>query len=147
MPNNDINEECEGLRSNDQLVLPQAYLWLQTSKLMTTQSFGPLQPWQLLPKSACLDFRKIWPAGPHKGHLVAFAKRQDCDDYACFDVIDGRVNAIVLVECYTSDNGYDILCTYGDMWQWIRAIIDDVREWSEASQRYASMKNNEAITD
>jgi hypothetical protein len=69
-----------------------------------------------------------WPKGPM--HLIAFAKRQDNDDLACFEVVGKGTNRVVLVHGWTPE-GYTILRTFDTFWAWLKSVVDDIEELVE----------------
>jgi hypothetical protein len=110
--------------------VPKGYGWLLARGLVGFATWGPLQPWHYLERSHARWVSETWPLGPHLRPLFAFAKRQDNDDYACFEVVGNRVTAVVLIHGWTS-SGYDVLATYATFWDWLKAILDDVAKWAE----------------
>ena len=49
---------------------------------------------------------------------------QGTDDFAC--LIQGAVDKIVIVNCYTS-KGREILSEYDSFWSWLRFVIDEMK--------------------
>jgi hypothetical protein len=106
--------------------VPKGYMWLLERGLIGFDPFGPLQPWHYLPRENAIDVHEIWrrlSVYP----VVAFAKRQDCDDYACFEIKGNRVSKIVEIEGSTS-SGYTVLQEHATFWSWVKSIIDDIAE-------------------
>jgi hypothetical protein len=64
---------------------------------------------------------------------VAFARRQDGDDIACFEVGPQGVNSVVIIHGWT-DAGYDIVAKYRTFWEWLKSVIDDIAEWAAGDQ-------------
>ena len=89
-----------------------------------------LQPWHYLSAEQVIDVTERWPAGPSTARLVAFARRQDNDDLACFEVIDDSARRIVVVHGWTPE-GYAVVRTFDHFWDWLKAVIDDVAQWAE----------------
>jgi hypothetical protein len=123
---------------NFDFVLPKGYRWLIDRKLVGFDENSPLRPWHYLSSRWAFDLSKLWPNGPEDDlserwpkepmRLFAFAKRQDNDDLACFEVVGNQTNRVVLVHGWTS-RGYCILQTYDTFWEWLKAVVDDVEEW------------------
>ena len=120
--------------------LPPGYHWLAERGLAGFEPGTSLQPWYLLHEDDLFDVAARWPNGPLSnsalGPLVAFARRQDCDDIACCRLIDGNPR-IYLIHGWTDASvGYTIHARHADLWSWLKAVIDDVAEWAAgASQR------------
>lgn len=123
---------------NFDFVPPKGYMWLVERKLVGFDETSPLQPWHYLPKRWAFDLSKQWPNGPEDDfgeqlpdgpmRLFAFAKRQDNDDLACFEVVGKQTNRVVLVHGWTP-KGYYILCTFDTFWAWLKSVVDDIEEW------------------
>lgn len=108
------------------------YMWLVDRRLVGFAGFTQLQPWYYVDAGHVMEVRTQWPNGPAKDRLVVFARRQDNDDLACFSVADGKAVEVVLLHGWTS-SGYDVLRRYDSFWGWVKAIIDDVAEWSTST--------------
>jgi hypothetical protein len=119
-------------------VPPKGYRWLIERELVRFDESSPLQPWHYLPKGWAFDLSKEWPNGPEEdfgepwpkglAHLFAFAKRQDNDDLACFEVAGNKAKRVVLVHGWTP-KGYYILRTFDTFWAWLKSVVDDIEEW------------------
>lgn len=55
--------------------------------------------------------------------LVPFARRDDNDDIACFEV--GGGNKVQLIHDFAS-MGYEQRKEYSDFWEWFRAVIEEM---------------------
>lgn len=111
-------------------VTPRGYKWLLERGLVGYYDYSALEPWYYLERDEVFSVTDEWPQGPHRGRLIAFARRQDCDDIACFDVGPQGVNSIVIIHGWTS-TGYDIIASYRTFWEWLKSVIDDIAEWAE----------------
>lgn len=109
--------------------VPRGYDWLIQRSLVSFEGGGPLQPWHFLPEGKTFSLRERWPSvkGPN---LVAFARRQDCDDLACFEVSGNKAVRVALVHGWTPE-GYAVTKSYPNFWEWFRSTIDDIAEWAE----------------
>jgi hypothetical protein len=58
--------------------------------------------------------------------LFAFARRGDTDDVACLVSRDNVVK-IALVHTWTP-TGPEVVATYDTIWDWLRAVVDDIEE-------------------
>jgi hypothetical protein len=126
----DKQDKPNDKKINLDFVRPKGYGWLIERGIIGYEPFGPLQPWHYLEGNKIFCVSDIWPTGPHKGLLISFAKRQDCDDYACFDVEESLVRSIMVIHGWTS-SGYDILAIYKSFWEWLKSVIDDIAELVE----------------
>jgi hypothetical protein len=63
--------------------------------------------------------------------LYVFARRQDCDDLACFATPKGGGQPSVVVVHGWTPEGYEVMATYGSIWEWLRSVISDLEEWAE----------------
>ena len=115
--------------------LPQGYHWMVARGLVGFDAFTQLQPWYFLRDSDLFDVAAQWPKGPLSGDglgpLIAFARRQDCDDIACCRP-DGRV---VLVHGWTDESiGYSVCEDHADFWEWMKAVIDVIADCSRRAR-------------
>jgi hypothetical protein len=113
---------------NFDFVPPKGYSWLIDRNLVGFEANSALQPWHYLPSRHAFDLSERWPTGLGSMRLFAFAKRQDCDDLACFEVHEHRVERVVVVHGWTAE-GYQIDRTYSTFWDWLKAVVDDLEEW------------------
>jgi hypothetical protein len=60
---------------------------------------------------------------------MAFSKRQDCDDLACFVIAaDNTVSGVALIHGWTA-SGYDLRREFDDFWAWLKYVVDDIAGW------------------
>jgi hypothetical protein len=111
---------------------PKGYQWLLEQRLVGFSPFSALQPWYYLEGDQIFKVNERWPKGPYNGALVAFARRQDNDDIACFHVEKGDIKAVVVINGWTG-SGYDVLQRYDSFWAWLKSVVDDIAEWVENS--------------
>ena len=76
--------------------VPAGYRWLIERGLARFEPNSALQPWYLLPYEQVFCVNERWPRGEETARLHAFARRQDCDDLACF-AIAGNTSEIGVV--------------------------------------------------
>lgn len=57
--------------------------------------------------------------------LVPFARRDDCDDIACFEV--EKDSKVQIIHDFASE-GYEQRNEYKDFWDWMKAAIDELIE-------------------
>jgi len=123
-----VSESTAGTPSFD-FSVPKAYAWLLERRLVGFMPFSALQPWHYLDSESVIDVTARWPGRSNaRGRLVAFARRQDCDDLACFEIQGGQVTGVALVNAWTPE-GYAIVERYEDMWCWLAAAVQDIAQW------------------
>jgi hypothetical protein len=111
--------------------LPSGYKWLLERSLIDFFPHSQLQPWYYLDAKSIFSATHKWPEVTYsRGELIAFARRQDCDDIACFSVQAGRVDTIVVIHGWTGQ-GYEIVGRYESFWDWLKSVIDDMAVWVE----------------
>ena len=110
---------------------PRGYRWLIERKLVGFEANSAMQPWHYLPIEHTFDLIDRWPSGPGKTRLFAFAKRQDCDDLACFEVHENQATRVVIVHGWTAES-YQIDHSYDTIWDWLKSVVDDVAQWVES---------------
>jgi hypothetical protein len=108
-----------------QFSIPNGYEWLLTQKLIGFVPDSPLYPWHYLDKEAAFYTNELWPGAQGSMSLFAFARRQDCDDLACFNVESGMATKIVVIHGWTNV-GYNIVAVYDTFWDWLKSVIDDI---------------------
>src|SRR4051812_47014036 len=101
-----------------EFTVPRGYQWLIDRGLVGFETGTSLQPWHYLPARHAFDLRERWPTGPGNERLFAFAKRQDSDDLACFEVVQSRAERIFVVHGWTRD-GFEIISKYQSFWEWL----------------------------
>ena len=55
--------------------------------------------------------------------LIPFARRDDCDDIACFEV--GKGEAVQIIHDFASE-GYEQREEYKNFWDWMKVAIDEL---------------------
>jgi hypothetical protein len=116
------------VNSLSELALPSGYQWLLDRALVGYEPFTQLQPWHYLPLQQTFWASDRWPGVTDK-RLFVFAKRQDCDDLACFVVAaDNTAQGVALIHGWTG-NGYEISKEFSDFWAWLKQVVDDIADW------------------
>ena len=109
---------------------PKGYYWLLERNLISYETFGALQPWLYLPKEHQFNLNDKWGT-IDCFNRIAFAKRQDNDELACFVYnLEGEVLGVDLLQGWTND-GFTILKSFNSFWEWLKHVIDDMAEWLE----------------
>ncbi len=116
--------------------LPGPYRWVVERGLVGFEPFTALQPWYFLNEEDVFSATEKWPTGPSTVALLAFARRQDCDDIACFEPSKGDTNAVTVIQGWTSQGqGYEIVTRCATFWDWMKSVIDDIAEWSDLPRK------------
>ena len=55
--------------------------------------------------------------------LIPFARRDDCDTIACFEI--GKETKVQIIHDFASE-GYEQREEYNDFWDWMKAAIDEL---------------------
>jgi hypothetical protein len=107
---------------------PVGYRWLIQRKLIGYDAFTQLQPWYFTHEDQCFWANEHWPSICDR-KLFVFARRQDNDDLACFDVDErGIATQIVIIQGWTAA-GFKVIQEFPDFWEWLKAVVDDIAEW------------------
>jgi hypothetical protein len=109
--------------------LPPPYTWVVDHGLVGFEPFTALQPWYFLGEGDVFDAHEEWPGAKGKRPLIVFARRQDCDDLACFDLKPDGSSTVVLIEGWSA-GAYNFVAEYATFWEWMKTVIDDIAEWS-----------------
>jgi hypothetical protein len=109
--------------------LPAAYRWLVDRGLVGREPNTALQPWYFLPLDEVFCLNDRWPDLIVSRRLFAFARRQDCDDLACFAVgEDNLPPRVFLVHAWTPE-GYQVVAEFDSVWDWLKAVVSDIEDW------------------
>jgi len=84
-----------------------------------------LEPWWVLEgETLRVRYQGLKERYPTR-NLVPFARRQDNDDVACWDVSSGRVSVVHDF----ADAGFEQRAEYPDFYAWLRRAIEDLIEF------------------
>jgi hypothetical protein len=108
--------------------IPQGYSWLLQKNLVGFEPFTQMEPWYYLDNTEYFEISSLWPQRELSTYLVAFARRQDSDEIACFLKDIQETDEVVVIQGWTPD-GYEIICTYRSFWDWVKSVVDDIAEW------------------
>jgi hypothetical protein len=107
------------------------YRWVINRGLVGRTAFTALQPWYFLPEEERYYATEKWPSGPNQAPLLVFARRQDCDDLACFEAGGSGASEAVLIEGWSAGrDSYDIVESYPTFWEWMKSVVGDIADWS-----------------
>ena len=81
--------------------------------------------WYLLnPEQVRRRVKGLQQRYPHR-KLIPFARRDDCDDIACFEV--GKEDRIQIIHDFSTP-GYEQRKEYADFWAWLRDAFEEMIE-------------------
>lgn len=122
-------QEQHLLLSKFPFATPAGYRWLIDRGLAGFEPNSALQPWYILPHEQVFSVSERWPRTGEASRLYAFARRQDCDDLACFAVNEDILQpTIVIVHGWTPE-GYEVVARYDSIWEWLVSVVRDIEEW------------------
>lgn len=120
------NLNTTNLLPNFDFVTPIGYRLLWDRKIIGfNEGNSALDPWYYLDSGNVFDLTRKWPSHSRHGSLIAFARRYDSDDLACFEVNSAEVQRVLVVHGWT-DEGYDVVASYENFWVWVKAVVDDI---------------------
>jgi hypothetical protein len=126
-----MTDQVNALIPEFPFAMPVGYRWLVQQGLVGYVPDSALQPWYFLPKADAFSAVDRWPGVNPHAELYVFARRQDCDDLACFATPKGGGQPGVVVVHGWTPEGYEVVATYGSIWEWLRSVISDLEEWAE----------------
>ena len=113
----------------DEALASRDFQWIVENKLIGTKPFTQLQPWFLMERDSMFWATDVWKHDLDY-RLLTFARRQDCDDLACFQINNyGKLIGIVTVHGW-SNSTISVNKQYSDIWEWLKSVIDDIKEWA-----------------
>ena len=122
-------QELSVLLSRFPFPVPEGYRWLIDRGLAGFEPNSALQPWYLLPHEQVFSVSEHWPRAGEPSQLHAFARRQDCDDLACFAAKEGASQPSVVVVHGWTPEGYEVVARFESIWEWLRNVVNDIEEW------------------
>ena len=88
--------------------------------------------WYLMDEAQVLQkmegLQKRYP----KRQLIPFARRDDNDDFSCFEV--GKGERVYIIHDFSSE-GYEQRREYEDFWQWLEAAVGEMIEYNKEELR------------
>lgn len=109
--------------------MPLSYRWLQA------QGFKGFMPWQLIDMPGSPGLRKEFQLETGELDFYPFARRQDCDDVAGFEVIQGQIQEAVISVHLTwvgrkEREGFPSFSRYKDLFEWFQQeLLPDTQDW------------------
>ena len=114
------------------IAFPLEYSWLKDKQIFGETPFSQMEPWYILQEEEYYWIDEVWNSDER---LLVVARHQGSDLLACLrlDSIQGIFDGVYVVQGWTP-NGFEIVDQYKSIWEWLKSVIDDVREWVEAAQ-------------
>lgn len=85
---------------------------------------GHLAPWRFLRGEAFLAAYAQLNAGEADEILLPFARRSDCDEIACFQVLPGPPEQVRVMQ--RTGSTYSPLAEFPNFWIWFRQGVEDM---------------------
>lgn len=84
--------------------------------------------WYLMPKEQVPErIHGLIERYPNR-KLIPFARRDDCDDIACFEI--GKGSRVQIIHDFASE-GWEQRGEYDDFWAWMQVAIEELIEKGE----------------
>ena len=101
------------------LDLPEEY------QILISQGLVNFDPWILMPRESVIKrMLKLHERFPGR-KLFPFAKREDCDDLACWE----EANGIVVIHDFASP-GFEGGQESYSFWDWFRKVVEEMIEYN-----------------
>ena len=115
---------------------PPEYVWLVEHRTIGFDAFTQLEPWHFCSLEEIIPLTKRWPSAGITRELIPFAREQGSDDLACFEFVHGRTKCVHHLHYNLGPPVYvEFQKEYSTVWDWLKAVLDDVRFWFERGQR------------
>lgn len=79
--------------------------------------------WYLLDSESALAHYQGLQARYPERRLIPFARRDDCDDLACFEI--GKSGRVQLIHDF-ANSGWEQRKEFQDLWEWLEAAVGDM---------------------
>ena len=96
---------------------PEGYKKLKDLNLIDFEYWYFIPEYQL--KNRFIGMSQRYPSRKY----IPFARRDDCDDIACFEY--GKGNTVFIIHDYASD-GFEERKSYSNIWEWFKDAIDEL---------------------
>lgn len=89
--------------------------------------------WYILDKESFFERYKGLKERYPTRMLIPFARRDDCDDVACFEV--NKPDKVEIIHDFASV-GFEQRKEYSNFWEWLKSAIDKMIEFNEEEFKY-----------
>ena len=117
--------------------------WPNALRWFLAQELTSFTPWHFIKEPNDMEFaaRAFKREDINRGEVFVFARRQDCDDFAGLEVVDGDITNKVLYfhpvfGSGTSDSSsprtWNIICaTFDDVFEFVaKQVVPDMKDWA-----------------
>src|SRR5688500_15365676 len=109
-----------------QSLLPKGFIYPNEFVRLMEMNLDYIEPWFILKGDFLLDtFVALRSRYPSR-QLIPFARRQDNDDVACWEV--GSEGDVVIIHDFATP-GWEQRKRFPDFWSWFRQAIEDMIEF------------------
>lgn len=109
--------------------VPDGFVWMLNHHLIGLDPFSQLEPWHLCDIPEIIPLSKRWEDSKIEQTFIPFARRQDCDELACFEISSGQVERICTIHYQLHYHGIltevEILDEYPSFWDWLKSVVSD----------------------
>ncbi len=74
-----------------------------------------------------LDLKKRYP----NRKLIPFARRDDNDDIACFEV--GKGSKVQIIHDFSSE-GFEQRAEFNDLWDWVKYVVEEMIDYNRSEE-------------
>lgn len=103
--------------------LPNGFEYPESFIKIVRLNLVDLEPWYIMDLEQILSRIKGLKERYPQRNLIPFAKRDDSDDIACFEVNKGET--VHVIHDFAS-SGYEQRKSYNNFWQWFKEAIDEM---------------------
>jgi len=133
MDNSLITDKILKAFKHHDIEVPDGFIWALNHNLIGLDTFSQLEPWHLCDIPEIIPLSKRWKNIQLKRTFIPFARRQDCDELACFEVISGKVVKICTIHYQLHSDGIptdiEILDEHPSFWDWLKSVVSDIEQW------------------
>ena len=117
--------------------------WPNALRWFLSQNLSSFTPWHLIENPSDCEFAaKVFRREDiNKGEVFVFARRQDCDDFAGIEIIEGKfTNKVihfhpVFASSSTTElqkRGWNIVCgVFDDVFDFVaKQVVPDMKDWA-----------------
>jgi hypothetical protein len=113
----------------DQAQLPDGFQYPETLMSFLDTNGVDIGPWQFLQgKWLTVRHSGLQERYPNR-KLLPFARRLDCDDVACFDVMEPALTPPVIIIHDFASIGWEERETFNNFDVWLLDAIEQAKEW------------------
>jgi hypothetical protein len=135
MENYFIQNKILKMFKNLDIEVPEGFIWMLNHHLIGLEAFSQLEPWHLCDIPEIIPLSERWNDLKMNRTLIPFARRQDDDELACFEVKDDKVVKICTIHYQLYSPGtapeIEILDEYPSVWGWLKSVVSDIEDWAQ----------------